>query len=99
MNMVDLAQLGEFQQRFQQTTAGRDNEEGLPHQLNMAATSMFPSVGAINHYQGMNDGFNIFNNLSRSGSGLASGQASATAAPSNHNQKSSPDHEQYEFER
>lgn len=55
----------------------------------MAATSMFPSVGAINHFQGMNEGYNMFNNPSCSGSGIASAQASATVAPSNHKQKQS----------
>lgn len=50
--------------------------------MKMAATSMFPSVGAINHFQGMSDGYNIFQNLSGTGSGLASAQLSVHQAHS-----------------
>lgn len=44
--------------------------------MKTVTTSMFPSVGAINHFQGMSDGYNIFHNLSGTGSGLASAQLS-----------------------
>ena len=45
--------------------------------MKTVATSMFPSVGAINHFQGMGDGYNIFQNLSATASGAASAQLSA----------------------
>lgn len=37
---------------------------------------MYPSVGAINNFQGTSDGYNIFHNIS-GGSGLTSAQHSA----------------------